>query len=94
VVPAERFGERLTRKAVKDQKLMITLQRIADTNGIEVEDHDVTERVERMASEYGMSPSALQQRLLQNGGLFRVRNYLLAELTLDYLLELNAKGES
>ena len=68
-------------------KLMITLQRIAEEAGIEVDDRDVTERVERMASEYGMSPSDLRQRLLQNGGLFRVRNFLLAEYTLDYLLD-------
>ena len=74
-------------------KLMITLQRIADTDGIEADDRDVTERVERMAAGYGISPSDLRQRLLQNGGLFRVRNFLLAELTLDYLLDIAGQDE-
>jgi FKBP-type peptidyl-prolyl cis-trans isomerase (trigger factor) len=75
-------------------KLMITLQRIADHDGVDVDDRDVTERVERMASEYGMSPSDLRQRLLQNGGLFRVRNFLLAEYTLDYLLDIASERAS
>lgn len=79
-------------EGVSRVKLMITLQRIADTDGIDVDDRDVTERVERMASEYGMSPSDLRQRLLQNGGLFRIRNFLLAEQTLDYLIDLSTVG--
>jgi FKBP-type peptidyl-prolyl cis-trans isomerase (trigger factor) len=73
-------------------KLMITLQRIADTDGIEVDYRDVDERIDAMAAEYRMSPRDLRQRLLQSGGLFRIRNFLLAEYTLDYLLDMN-RGE-
>jgi hypothetical protein len=52
-------------------------QRISDTDGNEVDDRDATARVEWMAAGYGVSPSDLRQRLLQNGGLFRIRNFLV-----------------
>jgi hypothetical protein len=45
-----------------------------------------------MAAEYRMAPGDLRQRMLQNGGLFRVRNFLLAEQTLDYLLDIAAEN--
>jgi FKBP-type peptidyl-prolyl cis-trans isomerase (trigger factor) len=77
-------------RAAERVKLMVTLQKIAEVDGIEVDDRDVDDRLEYMAEEYRMSSGDLRQRLLQNGGLLRVRNFLSAEMTLDYLLDVNA----
>jgi FKBP-type peptidyl-prolyl cis-trans isomerase (trigger factor) len=71
-------------------KLMMILQKIADKEGIEVDDRDVTERIEHMAVQAHTTSADLRQRLLQNSGLLRVRSFLLAEHTLDYLIEINA----
>jgi FKBP-type peptidyl-prolyl cis-trans isomerase (trigger factor) len=68
-------------------KLLIILREISRQDGIEVDEKDVEERIEAMASELGKRASAFRQQILQNGGLSRIRGFLLAEKTLDYLLE-------
>jgi FKBP-type peptidyl-prolyl cis-trans isomerase (trigger factor) len=69
-------------------KLLIIMREIAHQDGIEVDDRDVEERIEAMASEFGKRASAFRQQVIQDGGLSRIRGFLLAEKTLDYLLEI------
>lgn len=75
--------------AARRVKLFLILKKIARQEGIEVDDKDVTERIERMAHEYGVAASYLKQQFLQDGALSRIGNLLLAEKTLDYVLELS-----
>jgi FKBP-type peptidyl-prolyl cis-trans isomerase (trigger factor) len=69
-------------------KLTLILRKIARTDGIEVEDRDVDERIDEMAASNGMKPLELRQEVARSGGLGRLRFMILAEQTLAYLLEM------
>ena len=68
-------------------RLMLILKRIARQEGIEVEEADVNNRIAEKAEEFGTTKDALQKELEEGGGLERLRDMLLAESTLDYLIE-------
>jgi FKBP-type peptidyl-prolyl cis-trans isomerase (trigger factor) len=68
-------------------RLMIILKRIARQEGIEVDDNDVDKRITKKAEEFGESKKALRAELEKGGGMARLRDMLLAESTLEYLLE-------
>jgi FKBP-type peptidyl-prolyl cis-trans isomerase (trigger factor) len=74
--------------ALQRVKLLLILKNIANHDGIEVDDKDINERVEKMASAFETTASKLRQQLMQSGGLSRITNFLLAEKTLDYLLDI------
>ena len=69
-------------------KLLLALRAIARRDGIDVDDKDVEERIEAMAGNLGTTVPLLRNELVQKGGLRRLRAFMLAERTLDYLLEL------
>lgn len=68
-------------------RLMLILRRIAGQEGIEVEEADVSNRIAKKAKEFGISKEGLKEELAKGGGLERLRYMLLAESTLDYLIE-------
>jgi FKBP-type peptidyl-prolyl cis-trans isomerase (trigger factor) len=68
-------------------KLLLVLRKIAREDGIEVDDTDVDDRIEQIASGCDTTASQLRQTLLSTGGLSRISSFLLAEKTLDYLIE-------
>ena len=68
-------------------RLMLILKRIARQEGIEVEEADVNNRIAEKAEEFGTTKEALQKELEEGGGVERLRDMLLAESTLDYLIE-------
>jgi FKBP-type peptidyl-prolyl cis-trans isomerase (trigger factor) len=70
-------------------KLMLILKKIARQEGIEVDEADVNNRMAEKAKEFGTTIKSLQEELDQGGGLSRLRDMLIAESTLDYLLEKN-----
>lgn len=72
-------------------RLMIILKRIAGQEGIMVEEMDVSKRIAEKAKEFGTTKEALQRDLEEGGGIDRLRNMLLAESTLGYLMEMNRK---
>ncbi len=74
--------------AIQRVKLLLILKKIAQQEGIEADEKDVSGRIEKMAQEFGVASSYLKQQLLQNGGLSRIGSFLLAEKTMDYLLGL------
>ena len=81
-------------KAASDRiRLMLILKRIARQEGIEVDEKDVNRRISEKAKEFGATAAALQQELEQGGGTERLRDMLIAESTLDYLLERVTAGE-
>ena len=76
--------------AARDRaKLLLVLRAIARRDGVDVDDRDVDERIETMAGNLGTTAGQLRNELLQKGGLRRVRTFMLAERTLDYLLEIS-----
>jgi FKBP-type peptidyl-prolyl cis-trans isomerase (trigger factor) len=75
-------------KAAEERvRLMLILKRIARQEGIEVEEADVDNRIAEKAKEFGTTKEALKKKLKEGGGLGRLRDMLLAESTLDYLIE-------
>jgi FKBP-type peptidyl-prolyl cis-trans isomerase (trigger factor) len=77
-------------KAASDRiRLLLILKQIACQEGIEVDEADVNNRIAEKAKEFGTTITSLQKELEKGGGLQRLRNMLIAESTLDYLLEKN-----
>ena len=70
-------------------KLMLILKQIARQEGIEVDEADVNNRIAKKAKEFGTTIKSLQKELEKGGGLQRLRDMLIAESTLDYVLEKN-----
>ncbi|BCS52883.1 trigger factor [Geobacter sp. SVR] len=68
-------------------RLMLILKRIARQEGIEVSEEELNGRIAARAQEFGTSAEALRRELEQGSGTTRLRDMLLAESTLDYLLE-------
>ena len=78
--------------AARDRiKLMLILKQIARQEGIEVDEKDIEQRIEEKAVEFDTSPDTLSAELEKGGGLQRLKDMLLAESTLDYLLETNTR---
>jgi FKBP-type peptidyl-prolyl cis-trans isomerase (trigger factor) len=75
-------------KAASDRiKLMLILKQIARQEGIEVNDEDVNNRITEKADEFGTTKNSLQAELGKGGDMQRLRDMLLAESTLEYLME-------
>ena len=68
-------------------RLLLILKRIARQEGIEVDEKDVNRRIAEKAEEFGTSTDALRHELEQGGGTARLRDMLLAEHTMEYLME-------
>jgi FKBP-type peptidyl-prolyl cis-trans isomerase (trigger factor) len=79
--------------AARRVRLMLILKRIAREEGIEVEDADVEQRIEDKAAEFGTIPHSLIAELEHGGGRARLKDLLLAESVLEYLLE-NIRGQT
>jgi FKBP-type peptidyl-prolyl cis-trans isomerase (trigger factor) len=73
--------------AARRVKLMLILKRIAREEGIEVEEADVEQRIQEKAEVFGTKAETLRAELENGGGIPRLKDLLLAESTLEYLLE-------
>jgi FKBP-type peptidyl-prolyl cis-trans isomerase (trigger factor) len=77
-------------KAASDRvRLMLILKRIAAREGINVSQEDVERRIKEKAAEFGTDTDSLKTELQKGGGVTRLKEMLLAESTLEYLIELN-----
>jgi FKBP-type peptidyl-prolyl cis-trans isomerase (trigger factor) len=72
-------------------RLMVILRRIARQEGIEVDERDVRKRIAEKAEEFDTTVKALQTELEEGGGMERLRDILLAESALEYLIEINGQ---
>ena len=81
------LGSEAWQAAAQRVKLMLILKRIAREEGIEVEEAEVDRRIEEKAAEFGTNIDTLSAELEQGGGRARLKNLLLAESVLEYLLE-------
>jgi len=87
-------SESEVRQAAERVKLMLILKRLAREEGIEVDEADVEARIKDKATEFGTSVEELRAELEEGGGLARLKDLLLAEGTLGYLLErMQEQGE-
>jgi FKBP-type peptidyl-prolyl cis-trans isomerase (trigger factor) len=76
--------------AAKDRiKLMLILKQIARQEGIEVDETNVNNRIAEKAEEFETTKKSLQAELEKGGGLQRLRDMLIAESTLEYLIDRN-----
>jgi FKBP-type peptidyl-prolyl cis-trans isomerase (trigger factor) len=75
------------RAAAERIRLMVILKKIARQESIEVDENDVKKRIRERAKEWGESEKALISKLEKGGGMARLRDMLLAERTLEYLIE-------
>jgi FKBP-type peptidyl-prolyl cis-trans isomerase (trigger factor) len=80
-------GSDVWQAAARRLKLMLILKRIAREEGIEVEEADVEERITAKAEEFETKVEDLRAELEEGGGRARLKDLLLAESTLEYLLE-------
>ena len=88
-----RPGDNEWKAALNRVKLLLILGEIARRDGIEVDDRDIDERIEQIARAHGTDASSLEKHMLRNGGLSRISGFILAEKTLDYLIDINGNKE-
>jgi len=73
-------------------KAMFLFQRIAQKEGIKVEQQEVAQQVMAMAQQYQMKPEKLVKELEKNNGFGEINERILSSKVLDFL-QLNAKIE-
>jgi FKBP-type peptidyl-prolyl cis-trans isomerase (trigger factor) len=73
-------------------RLMLILKKIAKQEGIEVDQRDVNNRIAEKAEEFGATIKELKAELALGDGLQRLKEMLLAESVLGYLMEINTTG--
>ncbi len=73
-------------------RLMLILKQIARKEGITVDAADLQARIAAKAAEFETTKAALQAELEQGGGMERLKDMLLAESTLEYLMERNMQA--
>lgn len=77
-------------QAARDRiRLMLILKQIAKQEGIEVDQRDVDNRIAEKAEEFGATIEELKAELARGDGLQRLKEMLLAESVLGYLMEIN-----
>ncbi len=69
-------------------KLMLILKKIAAQDAIEIDDNDVNKRIELIAEENEVGQEELRNYLVENNGLSRLADTLLAEAVLHYIIDI------
>ena len=80
-------GDTEWKAAAERIRLMLILKMIATTEGIEVDETDVAQRIKEKAVDFNSNPDTLRAELEKGGGLKRLKDMLVAESTLEYLME-------
>lgn len=71
-------------------RLLLILKKIAQQEGIEVDEADVERRIGEKAVEFNVRPDTLKAEFEKGGGRQRLKDMLLAESTLNFILETSA----
>jgi trigger factor len=77
-------------QAVQEVKASLLLEKIADTEKIEVGDEEIDREIEALATQSKQTPDAIRARLTRDGALDRIRNRIRTEKTLDFLYHQSA----
>jgi trigger factor len=70
-------------------RLMLILKRIARKEGIDISEEDVEKRIKEKAAEFGTDADFLKAEFQKGGGIAKLWSMLVAERTLEYLIERN-----
>ncbi len=73
-------------------RLMVILGKIARQEGIEVDETDLDRRIAEKAESFATTKRQLEAELARGGGTARLRDMLLAERTLEYLMEIGHRS--
>jgi trigger factor len=77
-------------QAVQEVKASLLLEKIADTEKIEVGDEEIDREIDALATQSKQTPDAIRARLTRDGALDRIRNRIRTEKTLDFLYHQSA----
>ena len=69
-------------------KFMLILKKIALQDGIEIDEKEIEKRIGTVAAESEVTPEELKRFLLENKAMGRFVDSLLAEVVLDYIIEI------
>lgn len=71
--------------AERDVRLALLLERIAETESIQVAEEEVEQEIARLGEQRGQSPAALQARLTSEGGLGRIKRVIRSDKVVELL---------
>jgi len=77
-------------QAVQEVKASLLLDKIADTEKIEVSDEEINHEIEALATQTKQTSEAVRARLTRDGALDRIRNRIRNEKTLNLLYQQSA----
>jgi trigger factor len=77
-------------QAVQEVKASLLLEKIADKEGIVVDDEEIDREIEALAGQTNQAPDAIRARLTRDGALDRIRNRIRNEKALDFLYRQSA----
>ena len=80
-------------EAAEEVKSSLILEKIADTEGVAVEEAEISREVAQLAKSVDQPEAALRARLTSEGGLARIKSRLRIEKALEVVFQ-NAKGRS
>ncbi len=80
--------EEQRREAANRVKLMLILKKIAGLDNIQVDEKDLERRIQKIAEASDVTPQELKDYLIENNGLSRLRDLLLAEFVLGYIIDI------
>ena len=87
-LPRLRAGQR--EQAIHDVKASLLLEKVADTENLQVSEEEVDREVESLAKQTKQTAEGVRARLTRDGGLDRIRNRIRSEKTLDFLYHQSA----
>jgi len=70
-------------------RLLVVLKKIARQEGIEVDGTDIDRRIAEKAEQFGTTKRTLQAEIEKGDSTARLHDMLVAERTLEYLIEMN-----
>jgi trigger factor len=83
-----RAGQR--EQAIHDVKAALLLERVAETEDIQVSDEELNQELESLARQSKQTSEAVRARLTRDGALDRIRTRIRNEKTLDFLYHQSA----
>lgn len=83
----DEFVEELRSTAVDSTKADLALRALADAEGLEVDDDEIQEEIERLAARYGGTPAELTRQLEESDGLADLRIDLRKGKAIQWLVE-------
>jgi len=72
--------------AIRGARVALLLDRIAEAEGIEAREEEISQEIERLAGQNQQTPEAVKARLTKEGGLDSIKSAIRSEKVVDFLL--------